>query len=85
MRHAPDAQAATGLVDQVDGLVGQVAVGEVAVGQVGRGDQRLVGDGHRVVRLVAVAQALQDLDGVRHRRLLDLDGLEAALEGGVLL
>src|SRR6185437_7744623 len=36
-------------------------------------------------RLVAVAQALQDLDGVRDRRLRDLDGLEAALEGGVLL
>ena len=83
--HPPDAQAAAGLVDEVDGLVGQVAVGQVAVGQVGRGHQRLVGDGHRVVRLVAVAQALQDLDGVRHRGLLHLDGLEAALEGGVLL
>ena len=74
-----------GLVDEVDGLVGQVAVGDVAVGQVGRGHERLVGDGDPVVRLVAVAQALQDLDGVGHRGLLDLDRLEAALEGGVLL
>ena len=83
--HPTDAQAAAGLVDEVDGLVRQVPVGQVAVGQVGRGHQGLVGDGHRVVRLVAVAQALQDLDGQRHVGLLHLDGLEAALEGGVLL
>ena len=38
-----------------------------------------------MVRLVAVAQALEDLDGVRERRLGDLDRLEAALERGVLL
>ncbi len=37
-----------------------------------------------MVRLVAVAQALEDLDGVCHRRLGDLDGLEPALERGVL-
>ena len=83
--HALDAQAAAGLVDEVDGLVGQVAVGDVAVGEVGRGDERLVGDRDPVVGLVAVAQALEDLDRVGDRRLLDLDRLEAALEGGVLL
>ena len=83
--HPADAQPAAGLVDEVDGLVRQVAVGDVAVGQVGRGDQRLVGDGDAVVGLVAVAQALEDLDGVGQRRLLDLDRLEPALEGGVLL
>ena len=43
-RHPPDAQAAAGLVDQVDRLVGQEPVGQVAVGQVGRRHQRLVGD-----------------------------------------
>ena len=64
--HALDAQAGAGLVDEVDGLVGQVAVGDVAVGEVGRGHERLVGDGDPVVRLVAVAEALQDLDGVGH-------------------
>ena len=41
--------------------------------------------GDPVVRLVAVAETLQDLDRVGHGRLVDLDGLEAALEGGVLL
>ena len=35
--------------------------------------------------LVPVAQALEDLDGVGDRRLFDLDGLEPALEGRVLL
>src|SRR6185503_3660866 len=58
---------------------------DVTVGQVGCRDQRRVGDGHPVVRLVAVAQALENLDGVRQRRLGDLDRLEAPLEGRVLL
>ena len=83
--HATDAQTRAGLVDEVDGLVGKVTVGDVAVGEVGRGDDRLVGDRDAVVRLVAVAETLQDLDRVRDRRLLDLDRLEAALERGVLL
>ena len=83
--HPADAQAAARLVDEVDRLVRQVAVGQVAVGQVGRRHQRLVGDAHRVVRLVAVAQALEDVDRERHRGLVHLDRLEAALEGGVLL
>jgi hypothetical protein len=38
-----------------------------------------------VVRLIAVAQALQDVDRVGQRRLLHLDGLEAPLERGILL
>ena len=66
-------------------LSGRKPVGDVAVGQVGRGHEGLVGDGDPVVGLVAVAQALQDLDRVGHGGLLDHDLLEAALEGGVLL
>ena len=84
-RHPADPQPRAGLVDQVDGLVGQEPVGDVAVGQRRRRDQRLVGDRHPVVRLVAVAQPLEHLDRVRDRRLGDLDRLEAALERGVLL
>ena len=38
-----------------------------------------------MVRLVAVAQTLEDLDGVLHRGLADLHRLEPALQGGVLL
>ena len=60
-------------------------VGDVAVGEVGRRHERLVGDGDPVVRLVLVADALQDLDRVGERRLVDLDRLEPALERGVLL
>ena len=83
--HPADAQPGAGLVDQVDRLVRQEPVGDVAVGQRRRRDQRLVGDRHAVVRLVAVAQALEHLDGVRDRGLGDLDRLEPALERGVLL
>src|SRR5262249_11076444 len=53
--------------------------------QLRRRDQRVIGDRHAVVCLVAVAQALEDLDGVRDRRLGHLDRLEPALERGVLL
>ena len=83
--HATDPHPGAGLVDQVDGLVGQEAIADVAVGQLGRGDQRAVRDGHPVVRLVPVPQPLEDLDRVRDRRLGHLDGLEPALERGVLL
>ena len=83
--HAPDTQTAARLVDQVDGLVRQVPVGYVAVSQVGGGHDGLVGDRDPVVRLVAVPQPLQYLDGVGERRLLHLDGLEAPLQGSVLL
>ena len=61
-RHRLDAHAAGGLVDQVDRLVRQEAVGDVAVGQIGCGLQRVVADRDLVVHLVAVAQALEDLN-----------------------
>ena len=63
--HATDAQARARFVDEVDRLVGKVTVGDVAVGEVRRRDDRLVGDRDAVVRLVALAETLQDLDGVR--------------------
>ena len=50
--HALDAQTGARLIDEVDGLVGEVPVGDVAVGEIGGGDERLVGDGDPVVRLV---------------------------------
>src|SRR5205814_978834 len=64
-RHPADPHAAAGLVDEVDRLVGQVPVADVAVGQVGVGHQGVVGEVHAVVRLVPVAEPLQDLDRVR--------------------
>ena len=83
--HQLDPHPRGGLVDQVDGLVRKLALLDVAVGQLGRGAQRLVGDGHAVVGLVAVAKPAQDLHGVLDRRLLHLDLLEAPLQGGVAL
>ena len=84
-RQDRQAQAGAGLVDQVDGLVGQEAVAHVAVGEVRGRDDRAVRDLHLVVRLVAVAQTLQDVDRVGQARLGDLDRLEAALERSILL
>ena len=79
----PDARR--GLVDEVDRLVGQVAVGDVAGRQVGGGLDGLVGDRDLVVLLVALADAHQDLDRLLERGLLDHDRLEASLERGVPL
>ena len=86
-RHRVDlgAQPRRGLVDQVDGLVGQEAVGDVAVREHRRGDEGRVLDADAVVHLVALAQAAQDRDRVLDRRLVDQHRLEAALERGVLL
>ena len=84
-RHAADAQAGTGLVDQVDGLVRQEAVVDVAVGELGGGLDGLVGDDDAVEGLVAVAQASEDPDGLLDAGLVDGHRLEAALQGGVLL
>ena len=53
-----------GLVDHVDGLVGQVPVVDVARGELGGGPQRLVRVLDAVVLLEARLQAAQDLDGL---------------------
>ena len=60
-------------------------VGDVAVRQGGRCHQRSVGDAHLVVRLVALAQAAQNRDGVFDGRLADEHLLEAPLQRGILL
>src|SRR3989441_893989 len=83
--HRSDAHARPGLVDQVDGLVGQVPVLDVAVGQRSGGVQCVVRDLAAVMRLVAVAQAAQDLHRVVDRRLVDADLLEAPLQCRVAL
>ena len=82
---AADAHAGGGLIDQVDGLVGQRTVGDVAGGHLGGGGDGLGGDGELVVRLVLALDAHEDLDGLLDAGLLDDDGLEAPLQGGVAL
>ncbi len=81
----PDAHARGRLVDQVDGLVRQVAIGDVAVGQLHRRLDGLVGDAHLVVRLVPVAQPLEDLHGLLAAGLAHGDGLEPAFQRRILL
>ena len=80
-----DAQPRRGLVDEVDGLVGELARRDVAVRQHRGRDERGVLDAHTVVHLVALLEPAQDGDGVLHRRLTHVDLLEAPLERGVLL
>ena len=86
-RHAVElhAQAACGLIDQVDGLVGQEAVSDVAIGEVGGGHERAIGDMHAVEDLVLLLEATQDRDGVLDGRLAHHNGLETTGERRVLL
>ena len=85
-RHAVElhAQAACGLIDQVDGLVGQEAVGDVAIGEVG-GHERAIGDMHAVEDLVLLLEATQNRDGVLDGRLAHHYGLETTGERRILL
>src|SRR2546422_1650544 len=80
-----DAEPRRGLVDQVDGFVGQEAVGDVAVRQRRRRDDRIVGDADAVVNFVPFLEAAQNRDRVFDRRLTHEHWLEAPLERGVLL
>ena len=77
--------AGAGFIQQVNGLVRQETIRDVAFRQLN--DARHDGVGHTdaVVLFIVDADALDDLDGVQQRRLLDLDGLETALQRGILL
>ena len=78
-------QARHGLVDEVDGLVGQLPGRDVAMREGCRGDERGIRDRDPVVRLVAPLEPAEDRDRVLDRRLADVHLLEAALERGILL
>ena len=80
-----DPQATTGLVHEVDGLVRQESPADVAIGELHRRDQGVVGDPHPVVDLVPLLESPENGDGVLHRRWCHEHGLEAPLQGRVLL
>ena len=84
-RERHQAGTGRGLVDDIDGLVGQLPIGDVAVGEIHGRPDRNVGDLHPMVRLVLVAEAPNDLDGFGHAGRLDDHGLEPPLERAVLL
>ena len=71
--------AGAGFIQQVNGFVRQETVRDVAFRQLD--DARHDGVGHTdaVVLFIVDADALDDLNGVQQRRLLDLDGLKTAL------
>ena len=79
------AHARASLVEHVDGAVGQLVVAHVARGQLGRRLQRVVGELHVVVRLVARAQALENPDRLGDRRLVDGDLLQPPRQRAILL
>ncbi len=72
------------LIDQIDRLVGQLAIGNIAMGQRCRRHDRRIGDVHAMVNLISLLQAAQNRDRVLDRRLVDQHFLEAAFESGIL-
>ena len=74
-----------GLIDHVDRLVRQLAVMDIARRQLDRRLDGLVGVFEFVILLEVRLQPLQDLDRIRHRRLVDVDLLEAAHQCTILL
>ena len=74
-----------GGVEDADRLVRELAAGDVAVREGDGAAHRLVEHPHPVVRFEVGGEAAQHVDRGRLVRLVHLDHLEAAGEGGVLL
>ena len=79
-----EAERGGGLIDEVDRLVGQEAIRDVARAVDGCSDEGGIGDADSVVDFVARLEAAEDGDGRFDCGLVDLDGLEATLERGIL-
>src|SRR5690606_25002786 len=79
------AQTARRLVNQVDGLVRQLAAGDVAVRERRRRDERTIRYRDLVVSLAALLETAQDRDGAFDRRLPHVHLLETTLERRVFL
>ncbi len=73
-----------GLIDYVDGLVGQVPVVDVADRQLHRRAQRLQGVAYAVVLFETVLQAAQDIAGLIDGRFDHVDFLETTRQRPVL-
>ncbi len=77
-------QSRRGLINEVDGLVGEFAAGDVAVRECRGGNECTVFDGDLVVRFVAALEPPENRNGVFHRRLADKHLLEPAFERRIL-
>ena len=84
--HRADARAGTRLVHHVDGLVRQEPAGDIAIGKF---DGCCSSASSVSLALWCASyfgrKTLEDLDGLVDARRVHLDGLETALQGGVLL
>ena len=80
-----DTCTSTGLVDDVDGLIGKEAVGDITIGKLRGLPERLVGDHDPMMVLVVFPQSLKNFDGLIDGWRIYDDRLEATLEGAVLL
>ena len=78
-------QLCRGLVDQINRLVRQAAITDVAIGQTNRCQHRLIGDGHAVMKFVALLQSAQDLPTEFEGRLEDRHLLETTIQRRILL
>ena len=84
LNHVGNVTARTGLINQVNGFVGQEAVRQIARGQLGGAFNGGIGDFCMMMLFIFYAQPLKNLNGFFDGRLLDHHGLEAAFERGIL-
>ena len=80
-----EVQIGAGLVNEVDGLVRQESVGDIALAEEHGLTQHALGNGHAVVGLIVVGDALEDLQCILDVGLVDGDRLETPLQSGILL
>ena len=73
------------LVEQVYRLIGQEPVVNISLREHNGALYQRVANGYAVEILIIILDALEHLDRLSYRRLLDPDGLEPTLERGVLL
>ena len=75
---------ASGLIQNINGLVGKSAVSEIPNGQIHAGVQRFIGEFYAVVILVSRDNSLKDVIRLLRRGLLDRQRLEPALKRRIL-
>ena len=82
---APQPHDRAGLVDEIDGAVGQPVVAQMARRELGGGLERRVGVGDAVMLFVPAAQPGENLHRLLDRRLVDGDLLQPPGERAILL
>src|SRR5579884_1006263 len=76
---------ASGLVDQVNGLIGHVAIRNIAACHLSCSLDSLIGNGQSMVRLITFADTLENINRLLDGWLTDNNLLEAPLQGSITL